>query len=133
MITVIARWESTQIDPHLEHRMWRQLKGAYTVGDSANFRLIMVPRMPGVSCEQYDTMEEALEQAKGQLVFLEPTGMFDITDIPICDITLVIGNTEHSNIDYAQANQTYRIDTPKSTDLYGINAGAIALAYWWNK
>lgn len=131
MITVITRWESTQMDSHLEHRMWRQLKGAYTEGDSVNFRLIYVPVIDHMSVEQYDTMEEALTHASGQLCFLEPDGERCISELNEDDITIIIGNTEHSNREYATPENAYQIKTPKSTDLYGINAGAIALSHWW--
>lgn len=114
------------MDSQLDKRMWRQLKGAYTVGDSVNFRLILVP------CDEFPTMQDALTQAQGQLCFLEPEGKRCVTEINQKDVTLVIGNTENSNMKYADPDDTYRINTPKSTDMYGINAGAIALHQWWH-
>lgn len=41
MITVVSRWESMQMEPELEWKMWRQLKGAFGVE-----RLIFTPRFP---------------------------------------------------------------------------------------
>ena len=115
--------------PELEHRMWRQIKGAFTV-EPADWRLIFVPKMPGTSAEQYDTMEEALEAAgDGERVFLEHRSSKPISEIPKGNIVLVLGNTEYSNEEYAKDGETYRIDTPGSTDMYGINAAVIALAF----
>ena len=114
------------MDAELEDRMYRQLKGAFTVGDSCNFRIIMVPSV------EYPTMEHALTQAHGQVCFLEPTGDKFVNELSQDDLTLVVGNTEHDNLEYANRGTTWRIATPKSTDLYGINAVAIALHHWWS-
>lgn len=130
MITVIARWDTTQADPRLEQRMYRQLKGAYAEGDSANFRLIFVPVADGVGGEQYSTMEEALAQATGEKVFLEGSASKLISEIPKGDVTIIVGNTEHGNSEYAQDDEMYKIPTPASVDLYGVNAVAIALDNW---
>jgi len=120
------------MDSRLELKMWRQLKGAYSVSDSANFKLIFVPIVdPSLAVEQYDTMKEALAHANGQVCFLEPKGERCVTEIKDKDITLVIGNTLKSNAEYANADQMYKINTPRSTDLFGINATAIALSNWW--
>ena len=53
-----------------------------------------------------------------------------LSDIPFTgDIILIIGNTDRNNIQYAQESETYRINSVNVTDLYGVNAAAIALAY----
>ena len=114
------------MDSQLDQRMWRQVKGAYTVGDSSSFRLIFVPSA------EFPTMEEALGEAQGQICFLEPKGERCVSEIKEKDITLVIGNTEKSNIEFANPDETYRIKTPKKVDFYGINAAVIALDRWWS-
>ena len=128
-VTVIARWEDEQIEPPLEWKMWRQLRGAYEID-----RLIFVPRIPsmdGYTFDQADTIEEALAVLPGdcQRVFLEPTGYNSVDAIPKTGhIALILGNTAQHNMMHAQVNETYRIHSPGSAHLYGINAAAIALA-----
>lgn len=127
MITVISRWETSQMEPELEWRMWRQLRGAFHI-DRLMF-VPVIPSMEGYTFEQYDTVDEALAHAEGMRVFLEPKGQRSIFHMPKhSTITLVCGNTQQHNLGSAQLNETYRIPTPGSTDLYGINAAAIALA-----
>lgn len=123
MITVIARWDSAQIEPSLEYKMYRQLKGAFRID-----RLIFVPVMPDVDKEQYDSVDSALAACSGQRVFLEPTGQKAVRDIPEGDVIIVVGNTQMHNLRIAQPEETYRIATPTTTDIYGVNAVAIALA-----
>ena len=72
-------------------------------------------------------MEEALENAQGSRVFLEPKGEKDVSEIPDGDIVLVLGDTNQDNLPLAKEGETYRIDTPGKTVLYGCNAAAIAL------
>ena len=116
--------------PELEYRMWRQIKGAFTT-EPVDMRLIFVPKLhESTSVEQYDTMEEALAVAgDAPKVFLEHRSNKFISEIPKGDIILVLGNTESSNENYAKDGEAYRINTPGATDMYGINAAAIALAY----
>lgn len=125
--TVVARWETSQMEPELEWRMWRQLRGAFEID-----RFIFVPRLPkmeGYTFQQFDTMDEALASLPlTTRCFLEPNGQNYVSELPHDDITLIIGNTEHSNIEYADPSETYYICSPGSADLYGINAAAIALA-----
>lgn len=129
MITVVARWEDQQMPPELEHRMWRQLKGAFTT-EPAEMRLIFTPKLhESHGVEQYDTMDEALAAAgDGDRVFLEHTGYKSMGDIPQGDIVLILGNTKYSNMEYANVDETYRIHTPSAAVLYGHDAAAIALA-----
>jgi hypothetical protein len=110
----------------LEIRMWKQLKGAFAIK-----RIVMVPKLD-VPCpfDQYDSMEEALETCEGELVFLEPGGFNSITEIPVGEIVLVLGNTQMGNMKLTSAAESYAISTPRPTDLYGINAAAIALSHW---
>ena len=128
-VVIVTRWEDSQVEPEFEHRMWRQLKGAFTV-EPVDMRLIFVPKLhPSNSVEQYDTMEEALEAAgNGKRVFLEPRVNKTVSEIPDEDIVMVLGNTQHSNAEFAEDDEKYRINTPGNTDFYGINAAAIALA-----
>lgn len=116
--------------PELEWRMWKQLKGAFTA-EPADMRFIFTPVLyPSAPVEQYDTMEEALSAAgDASRVFLEPNSNKSLSEIPEGDIILVLGNTEYGNSEYAQDGEKYVINTVGSTDLYGINAAAIALAY----
>lgn len=117
------------MDPTLEWRMWRQLRGAYEID-----RFVFVPvleQMEGYSFMQYDTMKEALASLSEftSRVFLEPTGYKGMHDLPHGDVALILGNTEFHNMDHAQVNETYAIKSPGGADMYGLNAAAIALAY----
>lgn len=126
-----------QMEPELEWRMWRQLKGAFGVD-----RLIFTPRlhkMDGYTFAQADDMEEALQLAgDGMRIFLEPSGYNSMADwAPMqrekVDPIFILGSTESDNMQYAKVNETYKIFTPNTTVLYGINAAAIALAYWYGQ
>lgn len=111
----------------IEWQLWRQLKGAFQIDQ---FR--MVPVIPdfdrGNQVRQFDTIEEALDGAQGKRVFLEPTGSKSVAKIPGGDVVLVLGDTFNDNLALAGKGETYRIDTPGKTVLYGCNAAAIALA-----
>ena len=133
MITVIAWWETVQMEPELEWRMWRQLKGAFGI-DRFIF-LPVLPSMEGYVFDQYDSVQEALATLPDgtQRVFLEPTGYRSMYDIPQGDIALILGNTDQGNMSEAQVNETYQIKTPGSADLYGINAASIALAFGYGQ
>lgn len=121
----------------VEWQMWRQIKGAFTVGDSKNFRLVFVPichKLDGYTFDQYDTEQEAIDSlAPGtQVCFLEPKGFKSMYDLPSLqnDVALVLGNAHHSNMNtLVVPPEAYSIRTAKDTDLFGINAAAIALAF----
>jgi hypothetical protein len=129
MITIVARWETTQMSPEVEWQMWRQLRGAFKVK-----RFVFVPCIPEMdnySFDQFDTMEEALASCEGERVFLEPGGYKTMHQIPQGDIVMVFGNSAKGNFDHALVNETYQIFTEGGTahnHLYGSNAAAIALA-----
>jgi len=126
LITIIARWEQAQMPPINEYQLWRQVKGAFRVQ-----RMVFVPITPGMGdfhLEQYATMEEALAACSGERVFLEPKGTKGMADIPQGDIVLITGDTDHSNMEHAQADETYKVKTDMPTKLYGCEAAAIALA-----
>lgn len=130
-VTVVARWETGQMSPLKEWKMWRQLKGAFEID-----RFIFVPvqeYMKGHSFEQYDTMEEALASLSEftSRCFLEPSGYNSVEALPHGDIALIIGNTDKHNMEHAHVNETFAIKSPAgiSAHLYGTNAAAIALAY----
>lgn len=125
MITVVTRWESGQMSPLKEWKMWRQLKGAFKID-----RIIFTPvfeYMKG-GFDQYATMDAALASCIGERVFLEPKGEKAIRDIPGGDIVLILGNTNMHNLAIAQPEEAYRIDTPTDAHLYGTNAAAAVLA-----
>ena len=103
------------------------MRGAYKFD-----RLIMVPkkleRISTSSLIQYDTIEEALANVEGTKVFLEPKGEHSFDDIPEGDIVFIMGNASRSNARYVTENDlSVRIDTPGSSDLFAVNALAIAL------
>ena len=131
MITVVARWEDSQMPAELEWRMWRQLK-CFNI-----MRFIFTPVMPemsGIDIEQYDTMQECLDAAgPDNRAFLEPSGYNTLHDLPQGDITLILGNTNHSNIEHAQVNETYKIMCPSPGHLYPTGAAAVALAFWYGQ
>ena len=129
MIYIIARWESTQMDNTLELRMWRQLKGAFAPVP-ADMDFIFTPISGETTATQYETMSEALAALPDNVsrVFLEPSGTKSLAEIPDGDIALILGNTEKGNVEHAQADELYKINTPGTTDMYGHNAAAIALA-----
>ena len=132
MVTVVTRWESTQMEPMLEWRMWKQMRDAFRIK-----RFIFTPIMPELSnidIDQYETMAEALEAVKdeGEFVFLEPTGKKTVHEIPKegnGDIVLILGDSTRDNLEHADEDQCYRIETHgRYGHLYGINAASIALA-----
>ena len=133
MITVVARWENDPDIATLEYRLWRQL---------SNFgidRFIFVPvmeEMNGLAVEQYDTMEEALEQVPdGNRVFLESTGYNSMNDLPPRDedVVFILGCSATDNVKHMQVNESFRINEPRVTDMYPTCAGAIALAFWYGQ
>lgn len=117
--------------------MWRQLRGAFQV--DRVFAIPMIASMEGyASLKQFSTLEDALSALDDEdeyhgtntvRCYLEPTGYNSLYDLPQeGDLALILGNTEHGNMQDAYLNETYQIKSPKATDLYGINAAAIALA-----
>lgn len=120
-----------------EWQMWRQLKGAFTLGNSANFRLVFVPichKLDGYTFDQYETEEEAIDSlAEGtQVCFLESSGFKSMYDLPSLqdDVALVLGNAHHSNMNTLTVPpEAYSIRTANKTALFGTNAAAIALAF----
>ncbi|MDH3194769.1 MAG: hypothetical protein OEL78_00500 [Hyphomicrobiales bacterium] len=97
-------------------------------------KLIFVPvLLSGVTATQCETMEEALDVArrfapKAKRVFLEPKGTKTLKQLPKRDMILVLGNTETGNAEHAKPSEMYGIKSVGETDLYGVNAAAIALA-----
>lgn len=108
--------------PQIEWNMWRQIRGAFKVQ-----RVIMTP-VNNMRVEQYPTIEAALQTCSGSRVFLEPKGQKSLNEIPEGDIIIILGNTSMNNLSIAKPDETYRIDTPTTTDMYGVNAAAIAMA-----
>lgn len=133
MITIVSRWEKTQIPPPIEWLLWCQLK---------NFgikRFIFVPvvdEMKRTAIEQYDTMEEALSKVPTKnRVFLEPTGTKGMYDLPPSDedVTFILGCTSHNNVKYAKEDELYSIKEPRMTDMHPTNAASVALAFWFGQ
>ena len=122
----------------VEYQMWRQLKGAFQVD-----RLIFVPRvfkMDGYTFEQANSVAEALAMTSNHTrIFLEPRGGNTMSELASLnsngdgDAVFVFGNTQNSNEEFARTHEMFRIETPGETDLYGINAAAVALAYWYGQ
>lgn len=133
MITIVTRWETSQMPAEIEWQMWRQLRGAFAVK-----RLVFVPvieEMQGHGVDQYETMEEALASCTGERVFLEPDGeeylSSHLDEMHGFDVIFILGNTSLGNTALIQpGDHSYKIRTPQRTHLYGISAAAIALAYW---
>ncbi len=126
MITIVARWEQSQMSPTVEWQLWRQLRGAFKIN-----RMIFMPVMSEMAdfhVDQFDTMAEALDDVVGERAFLEPTGYNNMSDLPQGDIVLIFGNTSQHNMEHANVNETYRINSPQRTHLYPTEAAAIALA-----
>jgi hypothetical protein len=113
--------------PELEWRMWKQLGAAFSV-DKFIFTPIFSELSTVNRIEQYASMEVALEHCRGHRVFLEEKGRTSVDQIPKGDVSLILGNTSLGNLHLAGDGESYRICSPKSVCLYGINAAAIALA-----
>jgi hypothetical protein len=137
VITVVARWDSSQMEPELEWRMWRQLRGAFDI-HSFIFTPV-VDEMSNIDIRQAPSMHEALAvlSPDTQHVFLEPTGYKTVNDIPReGDIAIIVGSSTRDNVQYAEIEEMYSIVTAgddRHNHLYGINAAAIALAYHWGQ
>jgi hypothetical protein len=131
MITVVTRWEHTQLPPVHEWQLWGAMRGAFGI---TRFKFVPVmAEMKNIDIDQYDTMEEALASLPEDLerVFLEPTGYNSLSGMPKGDIALILGNTARDNLTHAKVNETYCIYTEGATrhnHLYAPNAAAIALA-----
>lgn len=130
-ITIVTRWETTQMPAQVEWQMWRQLKGAFHI--NRVFATPIVSSMEGYGgLKQFSSMEDALSALDEgtRLCFLEPTGNHSIYDIPRDeDIALILGDSAMNNLAYASAGETYEIKAPSQvTHLYGVTAAGIALA-----
>lgn len=135
MITICAKWEPaffTSEAGQQEWNLWRQIRGAFDVR-----RFCFTPvdeTMLGVSMDQYATMQEALDTTVGRRVFLElvgsqPLSVLRAINPVVDDVVLIVGSSAGNNLSLIRPQDTVvRIDTPKPTDLYGINAASIALA-----
>lgn len=124
---LIIPWDTSQLEPLTEWNLWRQLRGAYGIND-----IVMLPRLDETARLAYthvDTMEEALSLAIGERIFLDASGLNDISQIPRDgDATIIVGNTNLPLSQYAHSEDCYRIPSPGRSDLYGVNAAAIALS-----
>ena len=124
MITLVGMWEAGWLEPKIELFMWRQLCHAFEVD-----RLVMTPVLLGkrTSVDEYPTMEEAIDSCKGTFVIMEPRGDVMLKNFSHPENAVyVFGNANMHNqrIDGVKV----RIDTPKRTVMFAINAAAIVLA-----
>lgn len=129
MITILARWEDKQMSTDTEWKLWRQLKGFRI--DNFVFASIE-DTMERVAVTQCSSMGEALTNVVGNLVFLEPTGLKGMSDLPPRneDVVFVLGNTTSDNLEHVAPVDAYRINEPNITGMYPVCAAAIVLAYW---
>lgn len=130
MLTICSRWDTLNLDPVTEWRMWRQLRGAFNINRFAMTDVQVA--LSGVDLDQYATMEDALASCTGTKVFLEPTGthtMDDVPDITTNDVVFILGNTHDGNAHLVQPGDlSVALPCANPVDLYGVNAAAIALA-----
>lgn len=114
--------------PLVEWALWRQLKGAFKV--HRMFFTPIVPEFVGghYPIRQFATMQEALQEAEGRRVFLEPTGTNALSKMPEGQIVLITGNSAIGNMHHAKSEEAYAIKTPQQTHLFPTEAAAIALA-----
>lgn len=126
MITVVARWEETQLPSEYEFKMWRQLK-AFGIT-----RFIFTPILLDNGIEEYATMSECLDALSPEVsrCFLEPTGIKGMKEFSEVrgPIALILGSTTNSNMSLARLEETYRINEPTKSEMYPVSAAAIALA-----
>ena len=114
----------------VEWRMWRQLRG---FGIDRFIFTPVIPEFNNIDIEQYPTMEEALEHCgEGNKVFLEPTGIKGMVDLPPRneDVIFILGDTYVDNRKFTNPEESYRINEPMTTSMYPTSAAAIALAFW---
>lgn len=125
MLTVCFAWDDVQMDPSIEWRVWRQLRGAF--GINRMVACPVKPEMSNVSVEQYASMAEAVASCDGTVVLLRPGGDKHLLDIPISgDVTIVVGSTLE-DLSGVSGDMAVNIECANPVDLYGFNAAAIAL------
>lgn len=127
MLTLAAYWDRTQVDPELEWRLWRQLRGAYNIG-----RFVLVPEVShvaGISADFYPDMATALATCVGHKVFLRLGGTDTINSVPTdTDYTIVVGSTVENLSGLPQAGDSdIELDAINPSDLYGVNAASILI------
>lgn len=131
MTTIITRWDTSQMEPDIEFRMWKALADSFGVRELIFTPILHGLGLPGVDgrIRQVETMRRALHELEDKRrCFLEPEGECDVSEIPAGDVVLIFGNSDQSNMDMASPGETYRIDAPsKRPHLFGPNAAAIAL------
>ena len=125
MITVCFAWDVAQVDPLLEWRVWRQLRGAFAVDRLVAFPISDEIEAAQINVEQYATAQEALDTCQGTKVVLDPAGD-PYVELPAGDLTIVVGSTLQ---DLSDCTGDCRVMLPTSSpvDLYGFNAAAVML------
>lgn len=130
MLTVIGTWEPGlhTDDVFVEWRMWKNVCRAYAVD-----RWIMVgikDQAPGGVCECIETMQDALDSAQGQRIFLIPHERDPIEDIDLFgdDFVFIFGNASENLKRFVTEDDTVAfIDTPKPFDMFAPVACGIVL------
>ncbi len=127
MLTVAAYWDRTQMDPELEWRIWRQLKGAYGIG-----RFAFVPavsHVAGITADFYPDMPAALATCVGHKVFLRLGGTDTINAVPADDdYTIIVGSTVDDLAGLPEVGDSdVELDAINPVDLYGTCAASILL------
>ena len=136
MITICTRWETSQMPPELEWRMWNQLKGAFDIGEF--YFSPIIDSMKKCDLSQFSTLEECIEKAKGLKIFLEHEGKKDLkkmSNIPLDqDVVFILSNTNLKNKHLiTDLDMSLKINVKNERcELYGINDAAIALSYRYN-
>jgi hypothetical protein len=127
MVKLIATWEFGWLPSTVEAMMWRQLVGAYNCG---RYCLVSNREDPD-GMVRYTNIKTALDEFGGTPVFLIPNTGRELPHYTHpADATYIFGNALQSNLELALSTpsaQIVQIPTPRSTDMFAINAASIVL------
>jgi hypothetical protein len=132
MITIVNLWEPGYFDEetHMQWRIWKQVIAAYGV-PPGNW-LAAPELLPGLGKPiQYNTLGEALLNSKGTRVYLDPAGSVDLKSFVHPEDAIYIFG--HSMSSFRDKENTVRIETPESADLFGCSACSVVLQDRFNK
>ncbi len=125
MITIVSLWEHGWLDPGIEAFMWKQLTKAYDVDQVIFSPKRLEQRNFPV---QADSIEEAIDLAQGEPVFLIPGEGEDLTTFNHPkDAIYIFGNAMQGNHSISKDQTQVHISTPRDMDFFAINAAAIVL------
>lgn len=118
MITLCGILEAGYEDG-IEHRIWRQLRGAYKVN------LALVPH-------DYESMEAALRTVRGHRVFLIPPGRVQSVELkafrPPEHVVYVFGRPGENLVRYIRdGDSVISIETPGNSDMMAVTVAGIVL------